>query len=424
MIRKVTWTEVKAVVAAQNSELARAIDGLFSSARMKDRDKDLYVAEYRYGDLIVEKGDFRPPCYRSHPDRQEWCAICKQLISAVQYSAIPLGLSLEHAAEVFLDTEWDPEEPRLAPLRLITPGEPFGVFEVLDTLLGTPFPKPPWSVSAGARSVWILAPLGQKPLPGELAKIVNKRIRYAKEIRPCDLIAASVGDEWRAHILLFPDSLMSDLPLSDPLFRVLLKIGWKQSSAVRHALFRIPRDLMANTSPSGGPLPDIYRVATVRHLIDAAKGEVPVFAPATGTQSGPFVSFQEALRKALGQLDSPYVPVVMQPTHLTDVGDVGYYSFRCPTVVGVKRPYVKNYGDVPLYIREDLMAQKCGDVIDQTNTKFFAQRGKEDVFSAEDLPLSDFYNGDSAPKLYLKSPFLISGVRLVRSAATVPGTNR
>ncbi len=249
--------------------------------------------------------------------------------------------------------------------------------------------------------------------------MVKKKIKQAKEARPCDLVATAVGDAWEADILIFPDSLVQNLHPADAMFRVLLKTGWKQSSNVRHALFRIPHDLVGN-SASGGPLPEVYRIATVRHLLDAAKGNVPLFAPANGKDlAGPFSIFQTALREALERLDSPYVPVIMQPVHLTDPGDVGYYSFRCPTVIGVTRPTIRNYAEIPLYIREEMMAHEFANVVDHKNSKFFAQKAKEDVVLTDNLPMSDFYCGEASPKLFFKSPFLISGVRLVRAAAHV-----
>jgi hypothetical protein len=232
------------------------------------------------------------------------------------------------------------------------------------------------------------------------------------------------AESWRAEILLFPDSLLNDLQPEDELFRVLMKTGWRQSSGVRHALFRVPQDLIQSVSSIGGPLPDLYRIATVRHLMDAAMGEVPVFSPVVNGKAltGPFLTFQNVLRQALDELDSEYLPVVMQPTHLENRGDVGYYSFRCPTVVGVKRPYIKNYGDVPACIREDMMAQPSSCEMIDGSTQYFAQKSKDDVIASTELPVSEFYPKDINPKLYLKSTFMISGVRLVRATARVQPT--
>src|SRR4051812_32142024 len=105
MIQKVRWDEVRQSVVATNQELARALDALLASRRFQQpgAEPELFVAEYGYADLMVDRGDFRPPCYRKHPGL-EWCEVCKPLMSAVQYSAIPLGLCLNRTVEVFLET--------------------------------------------------------------------------------------------------------------------------------------------------------------------------------------------------------------------------------------------------------------------------------------------------------------------------------
>ena len=421
-ICKVTWTDVREQVSANplGAAVARATDNLLATDRMRNQEPAFYVARYRYADLIVSKGEFRPPCQHRH-QAQVCCSLCREMMQAVEYSAIPLAVSLERSVEVLLETPWNPEEPRMAPLRMIQPGEPFGVFEVLDTLLHTPYPKPPWSVSAGARSVWILAPLGDAALSRTVAAVAGvSRIKPIEENAPHEAIAAVAGHGWSIDVLLFPNTIVQNLTPSDALFRVLLEIGWKQSSAVRHALFRTQEFFPSILPSNGNGLSETYRCATVRHLMDASKGEVPLFEPAWKAKApaGPFIAFENVLAAALDRLGKEYRPIVLQPVHLLDKGAVGYYSFRCPTVVGVKRPNAKVYAQVPALVRDDLenMQKECASYVDYSSTMYFAFRPYDEVTTSSSLPIDDFdSDGRKTSRVYLKSPFLISGVRLVRS---------
>src|SRR5215204_5555246 len=130
-VKRVLWTEIRPALLEQGAAptLVRAVDHLLATA-MRDEPLSVFVARYPYGELIVDRGEFRPPCARGHGQGQTSCAACRELLKEVQYSAIPLSLPMDKPVEVFLDLKWDPKEPRMAPLRLIRPGEPFGVFEV------------------------------------------------------------------------------------------------------------------------------------------------------------------------------------------------------------------------------------------------------------------------------------------------------
>lgn len=133
--------EVNPALSGALSELSSEHDGFFE-------------ATYRYGELILDSGRFQAPCSRRD------CEGCAQLLAETSYSGTPLAVVLSKSAEVFIDEPWDAKNPRLMPLRLFQTGGMFGVFEVLDRLLGTPAIDPIWSVSAGSRSIWIIAPLG------------------------------------------------------------------------------------------------------------------------------------------------------------------------------------------------------------------------------------------------------------------------
>lgn len=117
-----------------------------------------YWAKYRFGDLLVQGGRFRPPC------TAEGCEPCRELEVALEKHgvAIPLALVLSGTVEVFVaseehrsagSSEYAPTEP----LRVLETNELFGVFETLDSLwMDGSLSSPRWDLSAGPRSLVLL----------------------------------------------------------------------------------------------------------------------------------------------------------------------------------------------------------------------------------------------------------------------------
>jgi hypothetical protein len=423
-VLKVRWNDVRDQIRSVNPLLATGIDEVATELS----EKDLYVARYGYGRLMVDKGHFSSPC----GDRS--CGSCQDLRKHVSYSCIPFAVLLEKCVEVFVDHGAGPndegqvgtEDLRLVPLRLLAEGEMFGVFELLDSILDTRSMPPPWSISAGARSIWIVAPMGDERIHNWIRRKTG--VRWVERSPHWKLVEALDGCKWQVGVLIFPDWIVKAVASSMSLRRLLLETGWRQSSNLRHSSLNdaaLQKDFLKQNIKA--PLGELYQYATIRHLLDIATGVAPAFQPATQARimAGPFVDVEVILHGVLKGISRDYHPVVLQPGHLLEEGDVGYYSFRCPSVPGPRLPKVANYADIPGTVHEVLKYfRKNPDVsLDIDKTTFFARSGEYSIDEHVDyLPMAEFFPSNSAKdkshrSVYLNSPFFVSGARIVRSGS-------
>jgi len=417
-VKQVNWQDVREEVMRADANLA----GTFSDSHVfkspacgsLEPGAFLYRAEYEYGSLIVNQGKFVPPAC----DQGEDCATCKNLKAATENSPIPLAVILENSVEVFLDS-WTKEDPRHSPLRLIPAGEMFGTFETLDLLLGIPSPRPPWSVSAGARSVWVLLPLGNGRLEAEIGWDDDGEKPH------WEIVKKVAKSDWKVSILIFPEALVRSMTPDDRLYRLILETGWKQSTALRHSALNqanfdsdLLKKIQSKCHPQLGP---VYQLATVRHLVEIARGSMPGFQPfwKAAHPAGPFEEFERAMtaiwkRCFQRKPGFDYSPIVLQPGHLNGAEDSVYYSFRCPSLVGLKLPDdVRHFNMIPWYAKRNLAGHQEID--------YFAREGEfSGAFNDEGFLITDLCysaNGDGPRKLYMDSPFLVAGARISPSTS-------
>lgn len=298
---------------------------------------DAFLVSYPYGQLILDRGQFHTPCDNEY--RVEPCEGCRQLRESVR-DKIPLTLVVENQVEVFVEDE---QHSRSIPLRMISPGEWFGVFEALDRLIGAEWSPSSWSVSSGARSVVLLAPFKNQKLieavrtsTGSVGNgIAWKKIDPQKDAWP---LIREIGSRttWNSRVLVFPTGFPN--PAAHPeLLSTLYRLGWVQSLPLRRAQeFEAERELRVaalEVGPSGNRF---LTYATLLHLLASARGHIPAFVPveSISVPAGPFkeVAARLADTQAPWRRFLKHYPVLLQPAHLRS-GDVGYYSFHRPTVL-------------------------------------------------------------------------------------------
>jgi hypothetical protein len=393
-----------------------------------------YLVEYSYADLLVKEGKFISPCgaYTS-------CSECRELIQQSSYSHIPLAVIRNSPVEVFDGDTKPSKQGRTVPLRILDPGEMFGVWETLDYLIGAKYPAPHYSLSAGARSVWILAPLGDVRLPRLLNEVAGSDVDWERNESHWSLIqsATKKASQWKLSIIVFAEAfirLLKDKRDSESTFRrIVLEAGWKQSSALRHTAVKNAqlRAWFLGGPAKSIPLPfgELYQFATICHLLSIAEGDYPAYQSIgiSKQELGPFETFERLLDEALAALkvkapSAPrYYPVIMQPGHLTKQHSTGYYSFRCPSLLGADVPEIANFSDTPGPISktiQSLYESKSGYSIDLEKTCFYSQAGRFDLKRPDSrLPWRELHKHvpeKSRKNLYTDSPFMVAGVRLVR----------
>ncbi len=447
----VSWEQLLPMLDACSPEMRTAFQGLPCC------DSKLPILEYRYGDAIVESGEFHPPCDSRH------CPDCNKVASLAKYASIPLSLVLEGCAEVFLDYPWHFQDGRRTPLGVLGKGELYGVFEVLDLLLGIPQSAPLWNVSSGVRSVWVMAPLGNANV---LRTLLGDGRIWDDHSPHWQLVQAVTAKRtsWKTRIVLLPQ--VTDETLSSGngrvFFRNLLQVGWKQSAALRHVAVedaRLHERLKDQLRNANCQLGELYQFVTIKHWMNILKGDTPAFQPVHlfKEEGGPFSEFTDLLSNALFEnstkFNVQYTPVLLRPGYLKEPGDAGYYSFRCPSLLGPKMPAVKTYSQLPsdFAVMIDKIKDEWARRLKPPTLKYFVQpprlpsetvagyrngsgrsnggpctapepKRKESpfehvgVYYADDLAEQDLAPTTSEEKvnLYWGSPFFVSGVRLSR----------
>jgi hypothetical protein len=447
----VSWEQLLSMLDVCSAEMRIALRGLPCC------DSKLPILEYRYGDAIVESGEFHPPCDSRH------CSDCNKVANLARYASIPLSLVLDGCAEIFLDYPWHFQDGRRTPLGVLGKGELYGVFEVLDLLLGIPQSAPMWNVSAGVRSVWVMAPLGNANM---LRTLLGDGRIWDDHSPHWQLVRAVTAKRttWKTRIVLLPQ-ITEELLLSERgriFFRNLLQVGWKQSAALRHVAVedaRLHERLKDQLRNASSQLGELYQFVTIKHWINILKGDTPAFQPMHRfkEEGGPFSEFAEQLSHALVENATKfavqYTPVLLRPGCLKQEGDAGYYSFRCPSLLGPKMPTVKAYSQLPsdFAVMIGKIKDEWASKLKPPTLKYFVQppklptdsspghrngseklqcapaasqeqRRRESpfehvgVYYADDLAEQDLAPTavDEKVHLYWGSPFFVSGVRLSR----------
>ena len=77
---------------------------------------------------------------------------------------------------------------RVIPLNVAKPGDMLGLFETIDSLYNLTF-SPPWSVSSGARSIFLL--------PKITDQVKYKKLCYRYGFNPIDINIKTLNDHWQ-----------------------------------------------------------------------------------------------------------------------------------------------------------------------------------------------------------------------------------
>lgn len=431
-VAQVKWTSVRERVAKLNPGLADAMD----KVAKRLRNVRLYEARYRYGNLIANRGALvPPPC-----DSRELapCTECSALHSAGgnNTSRLPMMLILENCAEVFTsDGLHSAVQRRTIPLNLLQQGELFGVFETSDRMIERP-QWSPWWVSAGARSVMVLAELGNAKTAQQINKAVGTTVvstqskhrpaawELIKHVSSCLTEDDGSPTQWQTTVLIIPDEWLL-APEAEALKALVLATAWRQVDELRRQMIDDFHSAHAQLLPAAVGVDQQYYHATLRHLVAIAIGRMPAFEPVTPARAaGPFTSFQRFLvSKQIGS----HFPAMLQPALLANSGNAGYYSFACPTLLHPLRSDRKDHGRTFQgfmdLVRNQLAsyAERAGRV-DMSSTQYVYKTvrvGKTrydfDVSTANLLKNDFAFDQSSAPlDINLDSQFFEACVRIIR----------
>lgn len=322
----VTWNEVGKSVRAVNAELADIIDDISPG------DLPLIKVSYPFGADIVDRGQLMLPNGRSLVPATETV-----FAEDLNYCPIPLGALLNRASEVYLDLQ-----NYVAPLNFLSPGQLFGVFEVLNMFVNQ-FQLAFWSVASGAKSIFMLPKITRMDSHQRLSREFSVS-RHPPQSLPEQHaifagIAAATGKaaNWFSEVVLFTDAWMQAAKTKvgwQQLRRYLSDVGWQQTSYARDQLmFGLLWQTFSRVLNESRLKPRAYLADTVKYLVRIPIGTVPAFRPAAGDeQAAPFGLLQKAYVDVYGL--QKYLPTMMCLS-MNDVADSQalYYSLAYPIML-------------------------------------------------------------------------------------------
>jgi hypothetical protein len=382
VIEPIPWDRAKGLL---NSEyrLDDACAGLIAAATARAKKLGtkaiVYRARYSFGDhVICGRNSFALPARCTEP-----------IVKLGLDGLVPVCLVLKNAFEAYLPFVDDSEHadvPRS--LRLLRPGDLFGVFEAANRFCGIDHQKDEWCVSAGARTARLLFPLDDKQVlhhflaeltpsgdatPPEtlatLIRILREAIVHKQSGRHADRKAAYLEDwtwhlmvglnhklssDWSAELMMFPPQWFDGQRRAsthaarctdegcEKLQVEVLKTAWLQAQdevrrALRWQAISKAKEINTLLVVSSKNTPDGVPVQLLACMDDIASGRAVAHVCSKDMdstaveQAGPFASIIEYVESGVSNLrrGRQTMPVVVVPTYLRN-GCSAYVSFSRP----------------------------------------------------------------------------------------------
>jgi len=435
---RVDWNSTRNDLAALDAPLVAALDVI--AARLKS-EAYVYRVSYQFGEVVLDRGRFVLPASHEESGAGNVAGLDRE---------VPLCVPLSSTFEVFHEPEKG--SGALRSLRVLKPGELFGVFELLNRRFQFPADHMGnWAVAAGARSAQLVHPLGNLELRQRLWDRLGadlpdlKEYRYTKSVtlptefssRLVIALARQEMPDWRAQLLIFPGQWMEDHGHASQDFeRLQFEAAWRQARpSIDELLLQkqcVPL-LRGDLAGLATPIGDTGAANLLSHLQAVAIGTKPAYRPhyivpggrakkSIETSFGRHELFKAVLQAFYESLDgSGPTPVVMEPYHLESPGNFGWCSVSCSSLPDLFTDVATNTRLLlPLseLLREksDLVSQILPDV-DLQQSKIFCRFGRT-TESQENLHHSKKIK-DLCPELAeanpsTKSGFFLGCVRIVR----------
>jgi len=387
VLEQIFWEDIRPKVKTIDPKLTSLIDNI-----SPDKKYPLVSGKYSYGQSIVKDGQFIKLDNNSEQNK---------LLGQLTYSQIPLFYVLHNSCEVYIDTDY-----RIIPLNLFTPSSILGLFETMDVLYGRSS-NPKWSVSAGARSIFML--------PKIYGSAGFRRLRTRYHI-PLDTQLKELSDHWKifkiianhksfeqswhTEILLFTGAWFKNFKKGDihwnNFYQYLMRHAWSQAQfAIEKVTLRLYWEHFIDIISSRNFKPIPYISDQIKHIMLIATGQWPgfttgdseqLFAPMTGLQNAFIDTYQ--LKK--------YLPTIMYPS-LFDGKSPVYYSLAYPTLLEGS-PHRKSKSTIMLDVKEIKLLLDILKSDKTKNIKFknnFLDNIALDYFHVENDPLGEVKSSET-----------------------------
>jgi len=328
-LEELTWQDVRTKVARVNPIFAKIVDDLNPS-----KEFGLYKARYPFGSEILKHGTLYLPFNDGLlPITDPKLTEIKAKLGEYNLNSNPASLMLENTAEIFLGLE--DKTVFLPSFGLIQPGKIFGTWRILSSQKSQ-HPAFIWSMTAGARSLFMLPKISERAKHERLRKEFNIALDVPRDlVSDWEIFRALAsdshfGEKWEVEILYFHKNWFSYL--HDKKWQAfhhhLLQMAFDGSEFGRNDfIWDIAISLMQKMR-NIRPVP--YIADTVKHLLTIGVGMIPGFAPATDDIAAPMARIQEIYSNVYGLA---YAPIIMQPYRFSQGENRPvYYSLSLPTI--------------------------------------------------------------------------------------------
>lgn len=351
LIQEMNWQEARNQVQSVDKTLADLIDQINPNKSFK-----LLKVTYSYGDLIFKDGVLYLPKEKRHLISIHDPDLDKKLKEKLNYSSIPLFLTLCNNNEVFIDTG-----NRIIPLNLFGAGSLLGLFESVDYMFSQQS-EVKWSVSAGARTIFMLPKInesgGFKRLRANYRLPSNMKLQHFSDhwhLFKTMTAHPHFEQPWQNEILFFTKEWLvkqDDHPQWVRFHRYLFQNAWQQA---RFAIGKIELSLRWETFvdaiSSRRLKPTPYLADHVKHIMLIIAGKWPGLRPADNSQqAAPTEGLQQAITEVY--LLKHYFPTIMHADLFNPLGDLPvYYSLYFPTLLEGS-PYNKGSSTLMVNLRD------------------------------------------------------------------------
>ena len=322
LIEELVWKDIRNEMINVSKELVTIIDE-FSP----NKDFPLFRVKYPFGTKIVNNSMFHLPM-----DIQGISGLEATIKSSLSYGAVPLGIIMKNAVELFFDVN-----QKIFSQALYDKGLNLGVSEYLGW-------HNQYSITAGARSLYMLPKISEALAHKQLRKRYN-----VMEFPPKCLydhwkvftqIAKSLefNSEWFCEIVFFSrewvEKMKKDISWAK-LDMYISKRGWQQSLCARKkASFDIVWENFVSSLNSRDLKVDSHVIDTLRHIIYIATGTIPAIAPANGSNTaGPLKELQLVYEDPRGYGLGEYLATIMHPQYFCHKqSSPVYYSLQLDNI--------------------------------------------------------------------------------------------
>jgi hypothetical protein len=249
-LKRVNYNEVSEEIKSSNPELWTCIEE--RAAIMKEgsgEEPTFFIAEYSYGESIIDSHGFEPPADSDIRVKQKLNA------SISSNKKIPLILILTNSSEVYVETK----PSVIKSLKLLTKGDLIGTYESISFMQENSRFKPlafepEWKAMAGSRSVFLPILFRSRTVQDRLINILENnnlfelkelksygtlnseefRNEFKKDAFPVIKTISGIPEikcDWKMKVVIFPDEwILNDLSIFSSFHRYIYDAAWDQAS--------------------------------------------------------------------------------------------------------------------------------------------------------------------------------------------------